>query len=549
MGQQNPPVTGTIGVSYEGYHLWKEPSAWNGMNARRPANQFRFNINPVFHLGKNFTLPVNFNFLTNPVSFAGPYSGLKDQSLVQWISNPANSFGINPKYKWAELQLGTQYLKYSDLSTGDIGIFGAGIDLRPGAYRMKFFTGYSQQGINYYTGPPIVPGAYQRNHWMVQLGRESEGQYALLFNLAKGKDQLQSVSPALPGTPGEEGFVASLVGDVYSGKWFWRSEIARSYFTKDLSQPKTSTLDNSFKPFIEGRNSTMQDWAGKATMGRKSEKFDLSYTTRYTGAGFQTTGYPYLQQDKWDNTVNTRLALWKKKMNIVGSVGLRVNNLSKTTLKTKQFIGNANWTTQFNERLTMNLGYNNFGFTTASGTNPYGVKNVSTDISLSSSYNLPREKMMHMFSNSLNYSLYDERDVNTGLTTTNKSFTAMLAYTPAFFSSSLSPDISLVYFNNALPGFTNKLFTITTGLGFDAFKSKANFKTDLQYTLGKLSGYSANKNLQASLHMKYQLTKKLAWNVFLSGNHFRYGDELMPSAPDGTRYRETNYRTGLQYKF
>jgi hypothetical protein len=542
-------VTGTIGTSYEGYHLSTHPSSWAGYTARRPDNQVRFNINPVFSIGKNLSLPLNFNFVTKPLSFAGPYAGLKNQSLKQWITNPANSFGINPKYKWAELQLGTQYLKYSDLSTGDIGIFGAGVDLRPGDYRIKFFTGFSQQAVNYNTGPPIVPGAYERNHWMVQIGKEREGSYAVFFNLAKGKDRLNSVNPSLPGITGEEGFAASMVVNIYKGKWFLRSELAKSYFTKDLKQAKTVGFNNSFKPFIDGRNSTMQDWAGNGTFGRKSKYFDISYSTKYTGAGFQTTGYPYLQQDKWDNTLNTRITALKNKMNIVASAGERVNNLSSTTLKANQFIANANWSMQFSDKLNMNLNYNNFGFTAASGSNPFGIKNVSNDIGLSTTYIYSNSTMMHSISNTINYSLYDERDVNTGITTSNKSVTAMLAYTPVFFKKTITPELTIVYFNNSVQSFKNTLFTITGGAGFNAFKNKAGFKSELQYTIGKLSGYSSNKNLLASFSMDYKLTKKLLWTIFLSNNRFRYGNELLPSAPDGTRYQESNYRTGLQYKF
>lgn len=542
-------LSGSAGVGYEGYHLSVNPSSWTGYPPRRPSSQFRFNLNPVFQFGKNFSMPVNLNFVTHPMSFAGPYTGLKKQTFGQWITNPANSFGINPKYKWAELMLGTQYVKLSDLTTGDIGIFGAGADLRPGLYRVKFFTGLSQQGVNYAAGPPLIPGAYKRSHWMLQFGKERENKYALFFNIAKGKDDISSVLPLPPGIQGQEGFVGSIITHLFFGKWSWRAEAAKSYFTKDLSQQKSAGLNNSFKPFIDGRNSTMQDWAANATVGRRSEKFDLSFSTKYTGAGFQTTGYPYLQQDKWDNTINTRIAAWKKKMNIMGSAGLRVNNLSNTSLQARQFIGNANWNTQFNDRLNVNLSYNNFGFTTASGSNPYGIKNVSNDISLSSSYNKPAEKMMHMFSNTLNYSLYDERDVNTGLTTSNRSFTALLAYTPVYFHSRLTPEFSVVYFSNAAGGFENSIFTLASGLGFEALKSKAVFKTELQYTIGKLSGYSSNKNLLASFNMKYRLSEKFTWNIFLSGNHFRYGNELVPFAPDGTRYLESTYRTSLQYKF
>ena len=96
---------------------------------------------------------MNFNFAAFPTNFAGPYSGIKKQNIGQFLTNPMNNFGLNPTYKWAEFQLGTQYLKYSDLSTGDIGIFGAGFSLKPGDYRFKFFTGTSQQGLDYAATP------------------------------------------------------------------------------------------------------------------------------------------------------------------------------------------------------------------------------------------------------------------------------------------------------------------------------------------------------------------------------------------------------------
>ena len=72
----------------------------------------------------------------------------------------------------------------------------------------------------------------------------------------------------------------------------------------------------------------------------------------------------------------------------------------------------------------------------------------------------------------------------------------------------------------------------------------------LQYTIGKLNAFTSNKNLIASANMDYKLAKKLTWNVFLTTNSLRYGDELVPPvALDGANYFESNYRTGLQYKF
>ena len=165
--QPKPPafsISGNMGISYEGYGLSRDPSGWMGYLPRKPWNQVRFNFTPTLKFGADWSIPFNFNFAAKPSNFAGPYSGILKQNFSQYISNPMNNFGVNPKYKWAEFQLGTQYLKYSDLSTGDIGIFGAGFDLRPKTYRIKFFTGISQQGINYFSGPPVVTGAYKRRN-------------------------------------------------------------------------------------------------------------------------------------------------------------------------------------------------------------------------------------------------------------------------------------------------------------------------------------------------------------------------------------------------
>nr|HNH22797.1 hypothetical protein [Ferruginibacter sp.] len=215
--QTNAPgfsVSGTAGITYEGYGLNRSPSGWTGYTARRPWNQVRFNFTPTFRFGKDFSLPFNFNFAAVPTNFAGPYAGIKNQNFGQFITNPMNSFGLNPKYKWAELQLGTQYLKYSDLSTGDIGIFGAGVDLRPKTWRFKFFTGISQEGVNYFAGPPTVTGAYKRKNWMVQVGNELEGKYLFAVNLAKGKDVPASASPPPTTIKPQEGVVISVLGNV-----------------------------------------------------------------------------------------------------------------------------------------------------------------------------------------------------------------------------------------------------------------------------------------------------------------------------------------------
>ncbi|MBK8609442.1 MAG: hypothetical protein IPL84_05730 [Chitinophagaceae bacterium] len=539
-------ISGTMGVTYEGYGLSRSPSGWTGYQPRRPWNQVRFDFKPTFNFSKNFSLPVNFNFAALPTNFAGPYAGISKPTFGQFITNPMNNFGLNPKYKWAELQLGTQYLNYSNLSTGDIGVFGIGFDLRPKDFLFKFFTGVSQQGIDFAAGPPSVTGAYKRKNWMAQIGTEKDGQYKFTLNFAKGKDEPASAAPPPVTVRPQEGIVISLVSDIYLEKGFYfKAEGAQSTFTKDVATPLTSSI-RSLKPFIEAHTSTSTDYAAQASVGKKSQKFDIGVMVKYLGAGFQTVGYPFLQSDRLDYTLNTKINAWKNRMNIVASIGQRVNNVNNTALKAKQFIGNLNWFTQFNDKFGLNVNYNNFGFQAASGLNPFGIKNVSNDLGINPTFSFTGKKIIHILSMSYNYSKYDERDVITGLTTSNNTHTALVTYVPTYLENDISPDFSILYFYNDVPGAKITLATLSTALSMNAAKKKLKLRGQLQYTLGKLNSFSNSNNLVASCNVDLKIGKNLTWSTFLTTNYFKYGDEIVPN---GASYVETTSRTGFQYRF
>ncbi|MCX6315906.1 MAG: hypothetical protein NTW29_01340 [Bacteroidetes bacterium] len=551
--KKQPPfkISGTIGVSYEHYGLSRKPTGWTGFTPRKPWNQLRFNFTPTMQFGKNFSLPVNFNFATTPTNFAGPYTGIGKQNLGQFITNPMNSFGLNPKYKWAELLLGTQYLNYSELSTGDIGVFGAGVDLRPKGYFIKFFTGLSQQGINFFTGPPATTGAYKRTNWMFSLGKMKEDKYEFAVNFVKAKDDSASASPPPPSVKPQEGFTMSLVAKTFFQKgWYVKVEGAQSLYTKDMTLPLDSSK-SSFKPFIKGNTSTIKDYAGDAGIGKKGKNFDIGLKLKYIGAGFQTPGYPFMLPDRFDYTLNTRFNAWKSKsgthkMNVVASLGKRVNNVTSNTLKAEQFIANLNWFTQFDDHFSLNVSFNNFGFQTPGGINPYGIKNVSNDFGLNPSYTWGNDKVIHLMSLNYNYSKYDERDVLTGNITSNNTHTGLLTYVPTFLTKDLSPDFTVMYFRNTLPLFKLTLITVSSGLSMPALKKKLNLRGQLQYNYSKTNSYKNNNNLIASFNSDWKVTKKLTWSTFISSNQFKYGDEI---TPNNARYLESIIRTGFNYRF
>ena len=234
------------------------PPAWN---------QVRFNFTPTHSSsGKDFSLPFNFNFAAVPTNFAGPQADQKPE-LRAVHHQPDEQFGLNQKYKWAELQLGTQYLKYSDLSTGDIGIFqgrcgSSSQNLAPNSSPV-----FRREGVNYFAGPPTVTSAYKRKNWMVQVGNEGRKIF-VCGESCQGKDVPASSAPPQPPS-NHRRVVISDAGNVYVDKIYFKGEAA-STFTKDVTTP-TTTLLRELKPFIEPHTSSLTDFLPRQlSVGRKS---------------------------------------------------------------------------------------------------------------------------------------------------------------------------------------------------------------------------------------------------------------------------------------
>jgi hypothetical protein len=550
-------ITGNAGISYEGYGLSKNPPGFTGYTQRRPWNQVRFNFMPTINFGKNFSLPMNFNFAAFPTNVAGPFASIKKQNIGQFLTNPMNNFGLNPTYKWAEFQLGTQYLKYSDLSTGDIGIFGAGFSLKPKNYRFKFFAGNSQTGIDYAALPaPVTPGAYKRTHYMFSIGKEKENDYLVAFNFAKGKDIVSSaLIPSIPSSPlPQEGFTVSMqVNKDFKKGWYIKSEGANSIYTTNVNDTSNPAA-KGFKPFIEAKMSTTSDYAAQLSFGKKSTNFDIGLGTKYIGAGFQLPGYPYMQPDRFDYTLNTRFNAWKNKTNVVASIGQRINNLSNTTTRATQLIANVNWFTQFNDKFSLNVSFNNFGFNTngsTSGGVP-SVKNVSNDVGVNPTYTWSNAKMSNTISLSYNYSSYKETyslpPLYVPVTDLNNTHTVLLSYIPVYFNRKIMPDFSALYFYNDASLAKITFATVSAGLALPAAKDKVKLRGQLQYTLSTFNSFTPDNNVIASCNVDVKLNKKMTWTNFLSTNYYKYGNQLAP-AYTTANYLESNLRTGFQYRF
>ena len=557
-------LSGSVGFSYDYYQLNTNPDSISFYNPRRPKHLLRFNFNPTISVGK-FKLPININVSPNRYNFNG-IGGFwpsniprPKQTLGEWLSNPLNRVGLNPSYKWAELQLGTQYLQYSPLTTGDLGVFGAGVDLKPGKFRFKMFHGLSQQKqMPIYTPSPGVLGIYQRNQTMAQIGVEKEGVYFAGFNVVKTKDMANSISYLSPTVkpphpdPQEAAVVSFLLNIKDKTGCYFNTELGNSYHSRNINDTLAPLVTNgTFKGLVgllNPRISTVEGFATQTSVGRKSKFFDIGLHGRFFSKGYYTAGYPFLQNDRLEFTVSTRLASKDNKYNFTGDIGRRITNWSGA--RNKQLIANANFFAQFTEQFSLNATYNNFGFQAPAVGSFLGLKNVANDLSINPALNWSNTKMSHLLSATYSWSKYDET-ILPNPTTHNNTQSALLLYVPVFFDKIISPDFSVLWFHNAVnPGNIDlTLYTATAGLTLPINSPKMTLKGQLQYTNTKLQAFTPSNNWLATLGVNWAVSKKITWNLSGTLNFLRYGNELAPPpALLGANYTESHLKTSLQYR-
>jgi hypothetical protein len=550
---------GDMGIWYEGYGLnkWPGQSVPDIYQQRKPWNLVRYSFNPVFNFGK-LSIPFNFNFSPMQNNFTVPSVGGK-QSFWQFLTNPANNFGIAPKFGFTEILLGTQTLKYSDLSTGDLGVFGYGVNLSPGKFRIRLFNGISQRPVNYIAATiapasPGVIGSYQRNQWMAQFGLENEGKYFAGFNFVHSSDQRNSVTspPLSPIDPQENMVVTFLANAITANGWKFNAEFGQSFFTRNLNTPLSTVLSKDFRPFLDAHTSTGRDNAIMLGVAKKGSDWEIGTKFNYYGAGYYTAGYPYVSNDRMEYLANTRFNAWKKKVNVVASIGQRFGNISRTAGPSlnKQLIANANIFTQFTQRFSMNASFNNFGFNSSDLS---GYKSVSNELSINPTYTWSNTSMSHLISGTYTWSKYDETTIVPASVTNNNTQTVLLLYVPTYFNRSISPDFSLMWFHNSAPSIKLTLLTATTGITWKAGKT-ISLKGQLQYTASRTDPFTANQNILATSGFDWALYKKLSWQLSMTANLYRFGSELpgntlIPLYTGNPHYLESSLRTGLNYKF
>lgn len=557
---------GSISLSTDLYNSTSTPDS--AQPSRRPAVLHRLLINAALGFGDLISIPLTL-LLTAP-EVSTTTSALPNPTLAQFLENPANVLGLSclsTKIGWAEVHLGSHTPNFSPLSGGDVQLFGAGVDLKPGMFRFAASAGTSQRSIEPDEANG-VRGAYRRDLMIGRIAFGKEDETSLGINVVSVKDAVSSlhnnivsITPAHQLTEdttiivpadtmrlqAQEGLVATTNVNVMFGEGMsLNAEIAASSFTNDQSSPEKAIAGNPLSAVMTTRTSTRTDVAGSAALTLQKEVWGIALNGLYIGAGFTPIGYAFMQSDRFEYTVAPSLRLFENKLSLGGSLGQRVNNLSDTKGETTtQVIGSAQMSATISDAFNLSAKYSNFGIHNNQVLDTLRVQNVTESFSIDPTLTIQQTDIMHVFVASFAMDAYKDYNVVSGAEANNDTRTLMASYSATLVPIPLTINALASYMENRLSAGTLKIRSIGATIGYAFFDRAIVPSLSVTASGSTMGGAPTDAQIFYKLGVHWQIMSKLEFTANIGNNRFTYGDPI----PKGSAFRETVVELALAAQF
>lgn len=515
-------ISGNIGIFYDIYSFAEDN--YSSFRQRLPNNLFRLNMLAQIDIGKNLKIPININVTNQQILYNLPT--LPEESALDYIQNPANNLSINPKYKWAKAFIGTQTPLYSPLSTGDIPIFGAGIELNPGKFLFSASYGISQRAVEPIL-PLNIPGAYEQRIMAMRFGYGKLDGTKFTINIVKIKDDISSLNDVPANIDPIEGLTISPYFEFkIINKLSVRSETAGSVYTKNVNSSALIEKNyvSDFSDYIIINGSSKSDLAHNTRLDWLGEKFQIGGEIKYVGPGFLPVGFRFVERDIFDYKLNTGFKFFNSKVSLLGSYGIRTNNLQDTKLaKTKRVIANSNLFAQITNQFTISASYSNFGFNNDANLLNQRIELVNNSFTLSPSYQFKTKGMNHQIGLNIGVSSFDQYDVLTNSFLATESNNYSVNYNMIFSSIPLNIILQTIYVENDMPN--NNFNMLNYGItGSYKFLDK-KILPSISLNVANINQIGFTKDIRTNMRFRviYKITKKLKFNATYRFTGYIYG--------------------------
>ncbi|HMS97911.1 MAG TPA: hypothetical protein PKA12_04160 [Saprospiraceae bacterium] len=286
-----------------------------------------------------FNLPFSFTYRDRQASYGASFS----------------RFSLTPTYKWAKLYIGHSQVEYNRYLLSGIQIFGLGVDLNPGLFRLAVITGmvYNPKvvfdSLTYHSG---VLNPYNRKVTAVKIGIGKNRNYfdiSLLVGNDSGNPTIESDSTFFPLHSNTCLGMSSSV-DLIGKTLNLSINTAASAYTHNINSAELEEGDlsqngllSSVNKLIDPNKSTSLSFAGDAVLGYSYRNFSLKARYQRIDPFYKSFGVNFLRGDRENISLQSSISLFNGILAISGSYGIDRNNLVKLRTSTvKQKIYDVN---------------------------------------------------------------------------------------------------------------------------------------------------------------------------------------------------------------
>jgi len=323
------------------------------------SNGLEDRTSPYFYsLNTRFTL--SWNNLRMPF-----YLALRDHSFNYGATTPR--FRFNPRYKWAELQVGDVFMSFNQYTLAQRNMRGAAIKLTPGKFRFQALYGKMQE-LNSFRDTLLLGvtdlEVFSNKVLGLGIGFGTNSSHLDLYILKSWTD-IDSSDFTNSILPRQDNVIVGSTGKIRLSRALrvqYNFGLSALTFDRDAIGNSRQIGENGLTgSLFDLNNSSGANYAGDVSINYSQGKFGVNGKVTYIQPFYQPLTVAYINSDVLNYTVGSYVSLLSNKLYINGSVGIQQSNVSGVdAFTTNRFIFNLMTNAKLHKNLTANLALNNF---------------------------------------------------------------------------------------------------------------------------------------------------------------------------------------------
>lgn len=296
------------------------------------------------------------------------YFSLRNHSYNYGATAPR--FRINPRYKWAEVQVGDVFTRFNSYTLAQRNMRGLALKLNPGKFRFQAIYGKMQE-LNTFRDSLMLgvtdDQVFSNRVLGMGIGVGSRTSYIDLYVLKAWTDEDEALFTEAE-YPRQDNVVVGSTAKLRIAKRIYLQYnlgISALTFDRDAIGDTEEIGKNGFTgSLLDVNGTTSLNYAGDVSIRYSKGTFGLNGKVAYIQAFYQPLTVAYINSDVLNYTAGGYLSLWKNKLYLNANVGIQQNNITDIDrYTTNRLIFSLLSNVRLTNHITANIALNNFSQT------------------------------------------------------------------------------------------------------------------------------------------------------------------------------------------